>query len=83
MCCFTVFYAKEGGKLGFEDAIDKLELLQPQFVMSVGDLIDGKINDSILLDEQWNEFNSEYKNSSRLRSNSLSINDEVEASYNL
>ena len=37
MCCFTVFYAKEGGKLGFEDAIDKLELLQPQFVMSVGD----------------------------------------------
>jgi hypothetical protein len=57
MCCFTVFYAKEGGKLGFEDAIDKLELLQPQFVMSVGDLIDGKINDSIFLDEQWNEFN--------------------------
>jgi hypothetical protein len=28
MCCFTVFYVKEGGKLGFEDAIDKLELLQ-------------------------------------------------------
>ncbi len=26
----------------FEDAIDKLELLQPQFVMSVGDLIDAK-----------------------------------------
>ena len=41
----------------FEDAIDKLELLQPQYVMSVGDLIDGKIFDSILLDEQWNEFN--------------------------
>jgi hypothetical protein len=43
----------------FEDAIDKLELLQPQFVMSVGDLIDGKIYDSILLDEQWSEFNEE------------------------
>jgi predicted phosphodiesterase len=41
----------------FEDAVDKLELLQPQFVMSAGDLIDGKINDSVLLDEQWNEFN--------------------------
>ncbi len=36
----------------FEDAVEKLELLQPQFVMSVGDLIDGKILDSILLDEQ-------------------------------
>ena len=43
----------------FEDAIDKLELLQPQFVMSVGDLIDGKIYDSLLLDEQWNEFNDQ------------------------
>lgn len=40
-----------------EDAVDKLELMQPQFVMSVGDLIDGKIYDSVLLDEQWNEFN--------------------------
>ncbi len=41
----------------FEDAVDKLELLQPQYVMSVGDLIDGKTYDSILLEEQWNEFN--------------------------
>jgi predicted phosphodiesterase len=41
----------------FEDAIEKLQLLQPQFVMSVGDLIDGKIYDSILLDKQWSEFN--------------------------
>ena len=30
----------------FEDAIDKLALLQPQFVMSVGDLIDGKTCES-------------------------------------
>ncbi len=41
----------------FEDAIDKLELLQPQFVMSVGDLIDGKTHDSTLIDAQWREFN--------------------------
>ena len=40
-----------------EDAIGKLELLQPQFVMSVGDLIDGKTHDSILIGEQWREFN--------------------------
>ncbi len=41
----------------FEDAVEKLELLQPQFVMSVGDLIDGKVYDSIVLDTQWKEFN--------------------------
>jgi hypothetical protein len=41
----------------FEDAVDKLELLQPQFVMSVGDLIDGATYDSVLLDKQWTEFN--------------------------
>ncbi|HEC42926.1 MAG TPA: hypothetical protein ENI20_08885 [Bacteroides sp.] len=42
----------------FEDAVDKLELLQPQFVMSVGDLIDGKVYDSIVLENQWSEFNT-------------------------
>ncbi len=41
----------------FEDAIDKLGLLQPQFVISVGDLINGQTYDSILVDKQWNEFN--------------------------
>ena len=41
----------------FEDAIDKLQLLQPQFVISVGDLIDGKTHDSAVIDEQWREFN--------------------------
>lgn len=40
----------------FEDAVDKLELLQPEFVMSVGDLIDGKTYDSAVVDEQWNDF---------------------------
>ncbi len=41
----------------FDDAVDKLNLLQPQFVMSVGDLIDGKTYDSTVLDNQWDEFN--------------------------
>ena len=45
----------------FEDAVDKLELLQPQFVMSVGDLIDGKTYDSTIVDEQWKDFNQKMK----------------------
>jgi len=43
----------------FEDAVDKLNLLQPQFVISVGDLIDGKTHDTTLIGKQWNEFNEE------------------------
>ena len=43
----------------FEDAVEKLELLQPQFVMSVGDLISGATYDSIALEKEWNEFNAE------------------------
>ncbi|MEN8229651.1 MAG: metallophosphoesterase [Bacteroidota bacterium] len=47
-----------GYKAGvFDDAVEKLELLQPQFVMSVGDLIDGKTYESKVLDTQWGEFN--------------------------
>ncbi len=42
----------------FEDAAEKLELMQPQFVMSVGDLIDGKVTDTAILESQWNAFDS-------------------------
>ena len=42
----------------FEDAVRKLELLQPQFVMSVGDLIDGKTYDSTVLNNEWKQFNA-------------------------
>ena len=41
----------------FEDAVEKIQLMQPQFVMSVGDLIDGKLTDSVMLAKQWDEFN--------------------------
>ncbi len=41
----------------FDDAVTKLELLQPQFVLSVGDLIDGKTYDSVVIEKQWREFN--------------------------
>ena len=42
----------------FEDAARKLELLQPQFVMSVGDLIEGKTYDSTLVDQEWGHFDA-------------------------
>jgi len=42
----------------FEDAVRKLELLQPQFVMSVGDLIEGKTYDSTVLNNEWKQFNA-------------------------
>ena len=31
--------------------------MQPQFVLSVGDLIDGKTYDSVVIEKQWREFN--------------------------
>jgi predicted phosphodiesterase len=40
----------------FMDAVNKLNLLQPEFVMSVGDLIEGYTTDTIELKRQWNEF---------------------------
>lgn len=40
----------------FEDAIGKLNLLQPEFVMSVGDLIEGYTDQQEVLDTQWREF---------------------------
>jgi predicted phosphodiesterase len=41
----------------FEAAIDKLNLLQPEFVMSVGDLIEGGTEDLSEIDREWKEFN--------------------------
>ena len=40
----------------FMDGVNKLNLLQPEFVMSVGDLIEGYTEDTIELNKQWNEF---------------------------
>lgn len=41
----------------FMDGIRKVNLLQPEFVMSVGDLIEGYTEDTVELDRQWKEFN--------------------------
>lgn len=40
----------------FEGAVSKLKLLQPEFVMSVGDLIDGYTTDPKVWNAQWLEF---------------------------
>ncbi len=40
----------------FLKGIQKLNLLQPEFVMSVGDLIEGYTEDQMRLDAEWTEF---------------------------
>jgi predicted phosphodiesterase len=41
----------------FESAIGKLNLMQPEFVMSVGDLIEGNGEKQLPAEDQWREFN--------------------------
>ncbi|MHC4619825.1 MAG: metallophosphoesterase family protein [Planctomycetota bacterium] len=40
----------------FAEAVEKLNLLKPEFVMSVGDFIEGYSEDRAELDRQWHEF---------------------------
>jgi len=40
----------------FESAVEKLNLLKPEFVISVGDFIDGLTEDHVIFDRQWSEF---------------------------
>ena len=42
----------------FEKAVESLTLLKPEFVMSVGDLIEGYNEDEAKIMAQWNEFDS-------------------------
>src|SRR5688572_5883913 len=42
----------------FEKGIEKLNLLRPEFVMSVGDLIEGYTKDPGEIDQQWDEIES-------------------------
>ncbi|TXF86302.1 hypothetical protein FUA23_19480 [Neolewinella aurantiaca] len=42
----------------FSEAVDKLNLLRPPFVMSVGDLITGYTRDLTELNRQWDEFDA-------------------------
>ena len=42
----------------FERAMDKINLLQPEFVVSVGDLIEGYNEKVMPYEEQWDEFDA-------------------------
>ena len=42
----------------FASAVPKLNLLQPEFVMSVGDLIMGYTTDEARIDREWDEFDA-------------------------
>lgn len=55
---FAIVTDRTGGHRDgiFEDGVKKLNLLQPEFVMSVGDLIEGYTTDTLELNRQWDEF---------------------------
>jgi predicted phosphodiesterase len=55
---FVVVSDRTGGHRAriFSRAIDQINLMQPQFVVSVGDLIEGYTEDQAKLAEQWKEF---------------------------
>lgn len=56
---FVVLGDRAGGEQRgvFEDILCQVKTLSPDFVVSIGDLIDGYTRDSIYLNSMWNEFN--------------------------
>ena len=56
---FVVVTDRTGGhRQGvFMEGVERINLMQPEFVMSVGDLIEGYTEDQARLDTEWNEFN--------------------------
>ncbi len=55
---FAVVSDRTGGHRArvFSQAVEQLNLLQPAFVVSVGDLIEGYTKDKQALNDQWKEF---------------------------
>lgn len=55
---FVVVTDRTGGHRPgiFEKGVDKVNLLQPEFVMSVGDMIEGYTTDTVEINRQWDEF---------------------------
>ncbi len=41
----------------FDTAVEKLNMMMPEFVLSVGDLIQGYTRDTALIREEWEDFN--------------------------
>lgn len=57
---FAIVSDRTGGMQAgvFDEAIDKVELMQPELVLSVGDLIDGYTEDPNVWNAQWDEFDA-------------------------
>ncbi len=55
---FAIVTDRTGGRRPgvFPIGIKKLNLLQPEFVMSVGDLIEGYTKDTVQINKEWEEF---------------------------
>jgi hypothetical protein len=55
---FAIFSDLTGGEREriFEIAVAQLSLLRPEFIINVGDLIEGGTEDSTEIDRQWNSF---------------------------
>lgn len=56
---FAVVSDRTGGNRGkiFTKAVERINLLQPEFVLSVGDLIQGYSTKQEQLNKEWDEFN--------------------------
>jgi predicted phosphodiesterase len=56
---FAVVSDRTGGNRGkiFTKAVERINLLQPEFVLSVGDLINGYTTKQEQIDKEWDEFN--------------------------
>lgn len=61
---FAIICDRTGGMRPgvFERAVEKINSLDPEFVMSVGDLIDGYTESPIVWTAQWDEFDAIIKN---------------------
>jgi len=55
---FAIMSDRTGGRRGdvFAKAVDKVNLLQPEFVICVGDLIKGYTKDTAVLNSEYDEF---------------------------
>ena len=56
---FGIMSERQGGSRPgvFEDGVKKLNLMQPEFVMCVGDLIPGYTTDTAVIKKDWKEVN--------------------------
>jgi UDP-2,3-diacylglucosamine pyrophosphatase LpxH len=47
-----------GSRIGiFDDAVEKLNMMMPEFVLSIGDLIQGYTENREQIEKEWDEFN--------------------------